>query len=228
MEVDVIICRNVLMYLNDDCAAKCCATSVDVWPLTAGCSLPPPKHRWRECADLTPANLPGLMAFRKGAVDLSHNRFPASAVKPAARIHPAGRGPIIQKTAAKQRPRGDDAAAAVAHDANCDSVAQERLVREYANQGDLNRALACCEQLISAEKLNPRIRYLHAMILQEQGDLAQAAVSFRRSIYLDSEFIMAHVGAGQLALRLGNHKEADQHLRRATRLLKRLTSGDGP
>ena len=96
------------------------------------------------------------------------------------------------------------------------------LARTYANLGDLKAAVRWCEAAITADKLNPRLHYLHAIILQERNDPAAAAVALRRSTYLDPDFIMAHYALGHLARAQGREVEAARHLRNARSLLRKF------
>ena len=93
------------------------------------------------------------------------------------------------------------------------------LARNCANLGDLTAALSWCEQLVAADRLNPAWHYLRAAILQEQDAVAEAALSLRKAIYLDQDFIMAHFALGNLALRQGNARGARKHFDNVLALL---------
>lgn len=77
-------------------------------------------------------------------------------------------------------------------------------VRTLANQGRLVEALALCEKAISAEKLEHRLHYLRATILQELNQEGEAIVSLKRVLYIDPDFVLAHFALGNLAMRQGN------------------------
>jgi len=94
------------------------------------------------------------------------------------------------------------------------------LARVYANQGKLADALAWCEKAVIIEKLNARHHYLRATILQEQGVLDEAIKSFKRVLYLDDHFVLAHFAVGNLARNSGKFREADKHLENALQLLR--------
>ena len=99
-------------------------------------------------------------------------------------------------------------------------------MRAYANQGKGSLALEWCAKTIVLDKMNARLHYLHATLFQERGEMDEAAASFRRAIYLDSEFVMAHIGAGHVARSLGRHKEAIRFLGSARRLLDRFAPNE--
>jgi len=81
-------------------------------------------------------------------------------------------------------------------------------VRTLANQGKLEDALAECEEGIAADKLNPELHYLRAIILQEQNKEAEATTSLKAALYLDPKFVPAHFALGNLLLRRGNRRGA--------------------
>ena len=94
------------------------------------------------------------------------------------------------------------------------------LARAYANQGRLVEALEWCEKAVANDKLNPTLHYLQATILDEQGTMEAAAVSLKRALYLDQDFILAHFTLGNLSMRQGKSKQADKHFENAISLLQ--------
>jgi chemotaxis protein methyltransferase CheR len=77
-------------------------------------------------------------------------------------------------------------------------------VRALANQGKLAEALALCEQAIAANKLDPGLHYLGATILQELNRDGEAIAALKRALYLDPKFVLAHFALANLVLRQGN------------------------
>jgi chemotaxis protein methyltransferase CheR len=102
-----------------------------------------------------------------------------------------------------------------------DANAHALLARVYANQGKLREAFAWCEKAISLDKINPAHYYLLAAILQEQVQFEEAIVSLKRAIYLDYNFVLAHVALGNITARLGNIHESRRCYRNALALLQR-------
>jgi chemotaxis protein methyltransferase CheR len=78
------------------------------------------------------------------------------------------------------------------------------LIRAYANQGKLTGAVKACEKAIVADKLDPRLHYLYATILQENNQLDEAVTSLKHAIYLDSNFVLSYYSLGNIYKRLGN------------------------
>lgn len=101
-----------------------------------------------------------------------------------------------------------------------DADAHTLLTRIYANTGKLREAFACCEKAISLDKLNPSNYYLLASVLQEQKRFEDAALFLKRAIYLDQNFVIAHLALGNIMNKLGNSKESKKSFRNALILLK--------
>jgi chemotaxis protein methyltransferase CheR len=93
------------------------------------------------------------------------------------------------------------------------------LTRALANQGQLAEALAWSERWIAADKMDCAAHYLHAMILQEQGEREAARRALNRAVYLQPEFALAHFALGNLA-RAAGQGEANRHFENALRLLR--------
>jgi chemotaxis protein methyltransferase CheR len=93
------------------------------------------------------------------------------------------------------------------------------LVRTLANQGEFTAALAWSEKTVAVNKLDPELRYLRAIILQEQGDIARAVAALKQTLYLDQNFVLAHFALANLLQGLGKIKEASKHLENAASLL---------
>jgi chemotaxis protein methyltransferase CheR len=72
--------------------------------------------------------------------------------------------------------------------------------RSYANLGKLTEAVSWCEKAIAINKLNPAAHYLLAMICQELGQSATAIQSLRHTLYLDPDFVLAHLALGILCM----------------------------
>ncbi len=95
------------------------------------------------------------------------------------------------------------------------------LARSAANQGSLPEALGHCEKAIAADRFNPGHYYLRASILQEQGRLPEAVTDLRKALYLDQDFIPALILLGNLIRQQGNRRGSSRHFRNALRLLDR-------
>lgn len=96
-----------------------------------------------------------------------------------------------------------------------------QLARTAANQGSLSEALGHCEKAMAIDRFNPSHYYLRASILHEQGRLPAAVADLKKTLYLDQDFIPAHILLGTLTLQQGNKKGSSKHFHNALSLLGR-------
>ena len=100
------------------------------------------------------------------------------------------------------------------------------LARALANQGELVAALRWCDLWLVADKLDSSGHYLRALILLEQGDRAEARISLQRAVFLTPGFVLAHFALGNLARGNGKRDEAARHFSNAQQLLARHLPGN--
>lgn len=94
------------------------------------------------------------------------------------------------------------------------------LARASANQGRLADALAWCDKAVAAAGLDPAGHFLRANILHERGDLEEAARAYQRALYLDPDFALAHFALGNVSNERGRPDEARRHFRHALHVLR--------
>lgn len=254
--MDMIFCRNVLMYFTPPQAAKVVGKLshalveggwLAVSPTEASQVLRPPFNA---------VNFPGAVLFQKSNVSSRAQPIqtavvpapefamvalekswpdvaPVAAVCAAQQQEPVSAEPLHSPLAGAQmlyaQGRYDEAA-----DTLLAALAQRApepallrlLARALANQGRLTDGLAWCERWIAADKLDPAGHYLHATILLERGDPEQARASLQRAVYLQADFVLAHFSLGHLARGQGNTAAADRHFTNALHLLQRCQPGD--
>jgi chemotaxis protein methyltransferase CheR len=93
------------------------------------------------------------------------------------------------------------------------------MARSYANLGKLAEAVSWCEKAIALNKLNRAAYYLLATICQELGQSTTAIQSLRHTLYLDPNFVLAHFALGNLCMSHDRYREADRHFGNALALL---------
>jgi len=98
------------------------------------------------------------------------------------------------------------------------SKAMALLARVHANQGNLMEATRWCEKALAADKLSTTYHVLHATILQEQGAMQEAVRALKRALYLDQNLVLAHFALANIARQQGKSQEASKHFEN-TRIL---------
>jgi chemotaxis protein methyltransferase CheR len=100
------------------------------------------------------------------------------------------------------------------------------LAHVYANLGRLGDAKELCERAIMNEKLLPRYHYLLGAILMAQGETDHAMKSFKKVLYLDQSFILAHFALGNLTRQQRRFRESKKHYENALSLLASCKPGE--
>lgn len=226
--MDMIFCRNVLMYFTAAQAQKVIENLHRSLVYGGWLIVSPAETSNSLFSRFIAVGFPGAVLYRK----------PADAESPAvATAYPAVAAGLLSETLAPESLVGDAALATPLHAVplNLDhpavqsdelppfavnaSAAPSRTARACANQGRLAEAAEWCGKAIAADKLNPSHLYLLATIRQEQGQYDRAVQSLMRALYLDPDFVLAHFALGNLCLAQDRRREAERHFRNALALL---------
>jgi chemotaxis protein methyltransferase CheR len=221
-EMDVVLCRNVLMYFTPEHARRAAeklqrALARDGWLLVS-----PAETSTALFAPLSAVPFPGAMLYRKAQAAPPEQTAPpeqAGSALPAPWLTRTGQ----PATAPAERPR--DTATAHAAPASGHAPVEKahsepaRAARRCADEGRLGEAIQWCEQAIAADRLNPALYYLLASVEQEQNRSDAAARSLARALYLDADFALAHFTLANLRLAQGRRPAAEQHFANALRAL---------
>lgn len=208
--VDLILCRNLLIYFTPDHARRL-AAKLRTALMEGGWLVVSPA----ECSQalfqgFVPVNFPGSVFYRKREADPAlSSPLPLTGLE------------VVQVLAT-----GSTEAARVSTpkpEVEPETHKVEKLrtrARQLANEGDLTAALEASERWIAADKLDAAAHYFVAMVLQELGERARARAALHRAIYLLPEFVLAHFALGNHARAEARHAEARRHFANAGRLLR--------
>jgi chemotaxis protein methyltransferase CheR len=232
--MDVIFCRNVLMYFTPDrikdVARKFYHALVDGgWLIVS-----PAETSNMLFSAFTAVEFPGVVLYRKimkaGERAAVGGCAPATpALASAVFTPPAPIGPPEPISGLPEPATGEMARGRPIHDfpsGPVDHPALARKARECANQGQLLEAVMWCEKAIAADKLNPVHYYLLATIWNEAGRPDEAAQSLNHALYLNPDFVLAHFALGNLRLAHGRHREAKRHFANTLVLLQQCSRGE--
>ena len=226
--VDVIFCRNVLIYFAPEQVKRVVQNFYRCLTEGGWLVLSPSETSHVLFPQFVPVNFDGAILYRKDStrtrpVDmrapplvettLVHFQPPPALVAETGATGPQVRGPAPYAETA-------DTVAALLSSQPVEPRAMALMARALANQGNLADALGWCDKVIAADKLNPGAHYLRASVLHEQGNPDEAARSFKRALYVDPDFVLAHFALGNLARNAGKLREADRHFRYALALTR--------
>jgi chemotaxis protein methyltransferase CheR len=241
-EMDIVLCRNVLIYLDEDTIVHVARRLLDSlsdqgW-LFLGASDPPLQSLVRCEVTVTEAGV----AYRK--LDPARRASPAAAAaaegkivggdgsrdsgepNPAARVwsRPAGRRKIERgRAAAIKAPRSattrNRAPGRVRPDDLAATIAH---VGALANRGDLAEAERICSAAIERDNTSAELASLLSILYAETGRNREAAEAARKALYLDRGLVVAHLALGRALYRTGDHQGATRAFTNAADLLADL------
>jgi chemotaxis protein methyltransferase CheR len=233
--MDVIFCRNVLMYFLPAAADQVVAAFYRALVEGGSLVVSACEASVTQAHPFIPMTFPGALLFRKSAP--LPGTFPAppspqasveKAREEADALPVSGPNESIER-AAPPRAESDPAHSRAASEKTESGPAPPagmaillEKARECGNQGRLKEALEWCEQAIGTDKLNSAAHFLMAAILLEQARREEARAALRRVLYLEPEFIMAHFVLGNLARQSAQIRQAEVSFQTALRLLNNL------
>ena len=233
--MDIIFCRNVLMYFTDEWVSRISRNlfrtlNSDGWFVVASCELSSyvfPQFK--------PVNFQDAILYRKGdkvftpggaspfvfVPDIAEVKVE---VEPEYRLSSVTveeelrlRSATVDEELRLRSATGDEPAAVV------DVISN---ISKLANKGHLQEALSLCNEGIAEDKLDIGLYSLRASILQELDRHDDAISSLKQAIYLDPNFIMAHFALGNLFVRQNKSKNARMHFKNVLDLISNLENDD--
>jgi chemotaxis protein methyltransferase CheR len=227
--MDVIFCRNVLMYFTDETMRKVISGLYSALN-EGGYLFVAPGEASNDLFSQFKRVVYGGETFYRRITVPQDEPVPVRArptrvvggatTKTKAAAVRARRRPPAQQKPAKAVP-AQPAAASAAHAGapgdDARSAVESAIL--FADAGNLTEALRRCEQAISANKTAPEYRYLQATILDELKRDGDAVRALNSAIYLSPDFVLAHFLLGNIARRKARRAEAERHYRRTLELL---------
>lgn len=237
--IDLVLCRNVLMYFTAEQAARVVAKlrqslRADGWLVVAPCEVSQTLF-----SGFTPVSVDGAILYRpkpggapRSAADptipeptLAVAPTPVLAEPPSEPSLRSGRsGARLRVVAREGNQRNPMHGVPARRAAECATAATARHAHALANKGELAEALACCDRWVAIDKMNPEAHYLRGLVLTERGDLTDARHALQRSLYLAPDVAMTCFAAGNLERARGRRAAAELHYRHTLALLDREMS----
>jgi chemotaxis protein methyltransferase CheR len=249
--MDVIFCRNVLMYFAPDhvkrAAERFYRTLVD-----GGCLIVSPVETSQiHYASFATVRIQDSTFYKKDTRKIKPDRkiaqyekeivpypLPLEKVKRRKSVKPLHTAPYDVSGKPKQSLLTPLEEAAILYQMGFYREAEERLkvlisngsssqemlvlfTKILANQGKLEDAFHWCGKAVSADKCNPHLHYLLAVILAEQKKVEEARASLKKALYLDPDFVLAHFALANISLRSGKMAEARKHFGNTTEILSK-------
>lgn len=201
---DLIFCRNVFIYFDQETNARILAEFHKSLPEGGWLLVGHAEPDMRLFRDYEAVMLPDAVLYRKpeGGVVRPQPLWTKLAPKPSLQLPPpAASRPRRQPSAPVRRappakpaplppmpvPQPPAAAPALAEEV-------EQLIR----RGDWEGAAAACQRWLSQEPLDPWVHFCLGMVHEQRGSVPQAIEAYRRALYLDRTALIAHYQLGCL------------------------------
>ena len=237
--IDILFCRNVLMYFTDDWVSKIASNffkslNPNGWFVVSSCELSSQRY-----PQFQTIYYPGAILYKKG--DPSQMGIISN---PISVVEPIISGSIPTSQMIKPSPFRPDPKPVAVQLANIDTsdvgvkgsteVGKETPkipmyvdindnilnVRILANDGEQPKALLLLNEIIEKNKFDKGLYFLRASILQELDREHEAIGSLKQVIYLDHDCSMGHFSLGNLYVQEGRQKLAKKYFNAALDLLK--------
>ena len=203
--LDLIVCRNVLMYFSREKLRKVVAGFHRSLAAGGRLIVSATEASGEFFPEFAPGEIPGVALYRKAA--------PPVVAPPPVPV------PVPLPEPVQLPAKAEPELAAAPRDHAADA-------RRLANEGNLAEALAACDRALEADRLVAAHHYLRGVILQEQNAPDEAVAALKRALYLDSDFVLAHFALGHLLLRQDRKSDAARSFANARSLLRSRAPGD--
>jgi len=210
-DVDIIFCRNVLMYFSEEQAKKIVDRYYKILNSKGWLVVAPSESLFLNKTEFISTNINKTFLYGKAEEKKQNKTYFDSIILNESKCIEKDE---IYKTLEKSSTESTKAKVIEY------KVDYEEQCRIKANEGDLEKALLFCKEAIKQNKVNPIYYHLLASIEQELGNINNAIDALKKAIYLDSNFIMAYFDLGNLFLKIGKNKEAIKNFDNANMLLQ--------
>ncbi len=221
--MDLILCRNVLMYFTRDAQRAAVARLQRALVAGGWLVVSPAEASVELLRPLVPVNCSGAIFYRKDPAPATAPVQPTwrpEAVPPDLLVPPpswlesgtSGESALPPKLPITPLPDGRG------HDSPQTPGDLER-ARALADQGNLDEARRLCEAALARNRLDPECYLLLAAICQERGEIGAAFEALRGALYLAPDSAPAHFLLGSLLLREGERRRGRRCIETVVALL---------
>jgi chemotaxis protein methyltransferase CheR len=214
---DLILCRNVLIYLQRD-AAKAIVARFAEQMCPGGALIVGPSEPWfLDGSPFTPQPIPN------GTVFIKREKLQTD-------VHPGEklREPVLPQVQTcavppPSAPKNNSVSAPLLSPPREEAIA---IARDLADSGEAARAIELCTALLKEETTNPELYYLRGIAHLHARDLSSAESDLRTSLFLEPDNIVAYVALASIAKARGDVREMKKHYSNALHFLSKIKASD--
>ncbi len=220
--MDLILCRNVLMYFTRD-AQQATVARLQRALATGGWLVVSPVEASAELlSPLVPVNFPGAMFYRKNSAGVQTARvWDWGLWVGDERLDHKDPAPVFAVQLPRPAPNPQPPTA-TPPSPNSQPPTDLQRAKALADQGKLEDAVRLCESVLAQDRLGHEAYFLLAAIAQERGEIEAALGALHRVVYLAPDFAAAHFLLGSILLCQGRHKQGLRSMETVVRLLQAL------
>jgi chemotaxis protein methyltransferase CheR len=205
---DLIVCRNVMIYVGPDLMKKIVQRFHDCLVPGAWLLVGPSEPNMICFTSFRTVNAPGVTLYQKPDEPAAGREMGVFAMPSVPPPPPSvDRTPIEASVDKELHPTLGD-------------------VRRHANGGDWELAAICCEQLLKKDNLNSVVHFYHALVLEQMRKHEDAERSLGRAIYLDRQSVLAHYYRGLFLQSRGDPRLAARSFGNALEILRTRSDED--
>jgi chemotaxis protein methyltransferase CheR len=215
--MDVIFCRNVLMYFTPEAQRATIARLQRVLASGGWLVVSPAEMSTALFQSCVAVQFPGAILYRQAATVATPT--PPLAL-PGVDLHdtwnnapfvPPGDAPVAPALSRTPQEQGCPSRSAPATDL--------QHARTLADQGQLDAARRLCKAVLRKDRLTMEAYLLLATICQEQGEIPAALEALRRAIYVVPDSPLAYFLLGSLLLQQGQRQQGKRSMETVVTLL---------
>ncbi|MCP4217215.1 MAG: hypothetical protein GY765_21405 [bacterium] len=225
--MDVIFCRNALIYFSPSMAQKVLRNLIDCLKPGGWLVLSSTESFKVNEAGLSRKHIPGAPIYRKTEKNVPMPKIAAQAMPGKRSLDPAKKckyeealeyyhqgfymktvevlGSILSQPHENAMPEADRQ--------------YMLLARAFSRMGKMGEAERWCRKAIKIDRHNIQYRYLLATFLMDRGNLKDAAISLKQCLYIDEGFVPALFSLGNIAHMERNEDEAIRYFDKTLSLL---------
>ena len=227
-EFDLILCRNVLIYFHPEMIPRIAGALAGCLADGGWLLLGHAEGMFAVPGVLRPVAFPGAIAYRRAA-QAWKSESPPEAIAPGRAtplLEPPPPPTLLAADASRpadpptpeRPPRSGDRAPRPGSDAG-------RLLSEalaHAQLGDPSRALSLCREALIKAPASPVLHFYEGLFCQLTGRADEAETAFRKALYLDKSFAMAHYWLGLVYVEAGKAVAGRRSIANAARIASAL------
>jgi chemotaxis protein methyltransferase WspC len=224
---DAVFCRNLLIYFDRATQDRAIAALERLLTPRGVVFVAPSETGVMLNYGFVPVKAPFAFAFRK-AGPAAGDRKPDNGRSGRSRV---AASPSLPVAAPPPRPpvaRTADPSALPSAAARPDAVVNLSEAAELANRGQFEEAVERCEQHLRQSGPSAEAFHLMGLIRDASGDPTEAAICYRKALYLDPDHGEALIHLALLLEKAGKKSEAQLLRKRTNRLQQKSRSKDAP